>query len=336
MSPMRGGLMGPYLQKGEWQINGYWSRFATDETFRAYDVISTTSVHEGGDSLNLQGAYGLTRRVNLTAEVPYVLWSYWSNVVAGTRYYQHVHGFGDIVISGRLWLLDPEKHKKQNFGISMGLRLPTGESNYQVPYPDSKGKNIIDRPVYPAVQPGSGAAGIRLSTQGFRSFKHFSVYGSGLYLFSLKKQNNTIAFGAAVNPAGPQATAENVRFLSAPDSYQFSGGVSTPIPHFKRISLSVGSQIAGVPVYNKITGTSGYRQPGYMVSVNPTLAWDAGFATYYLSVPVRVHQYVGLDFLNNQRAADFAKTSVQLGVQFNLGRKKEARTDSGASAPAPK
>jgi hypothetical protein len=320
---MRGGMIGPYLQKGEFQVNGYWGRFATDETFRGYDVISTSSVWEGGDTLNLQGAYGLTRRINLTAEVPYVLWSYWSNVVAGTRYYQHVHGFGDAVIGSRMWLLNPQKNPKQNLGVSLGLRLPTGESNYQVPYPDSKGNNVINRPVYPAVQPGSGSLGLRLSVQGFRSFKRFSIYGSGLYLFSLKKQNDTIAFGAATNPAGPTAVAENVRYLSTPDSYQFSGGVSTPVPHLKRFSLSIGSQVAGVPVYNVMTGTSGYRQPGYMVSLVPGIAWDAGFATYYISIPIRVRQYVGLDFTNTQRAADFAKTSLQVGVQFNLGGKKK-------------
>ena len=320
---MRGGMIGPYLQKGEFQINGYWSRFATDETFRGYDVISTAAVWEGGDTLNLQSAYGLTRRVNLTAEVPYVLWSYWSSVVAGTRYYQRVHGFGDTVIGGRVWMLNPEKSSKQNIGFSLGLRLPTGDSNYQVPLPDSKGNNVTNRPVYPAVQPGGGALGLRLSAQGFRSFKHFSVYGSGLYLFSLKKQNDTIAFGAATNPAGPTATAENVRYLSTPDSYLFTGGLSAPVPHLKRFSLSIGSQIAGVPVYNVLTATSGYRQPGYQVSLIPGAAWDAGFETYYVSIPIRMHQYVGLDFTNTQRAADFAKWSLQAGVQFNLGGKRK-------------
>lgn len=321
---MRGGLIGPYLQKGEWQINGYWSRFRTDETFRGYDLISTTAVFEGGDTLNLLGMYGLTPRINLAAEVPYVMHSYWSNVVAGTRYYQKVHGFGDTVIAGRLWLLNPEKNPKQNIGLSLGLRLPTGESNYQVPYPDSKGNNITDRPVYPAVQPGIGAFGLRLAAQGFRSFRHLSVYGTGLYLFSLKKQNDTFAFNAATNPAGPQAVQENLRYLTTPDSYQFTGGVSTSIPHLKGFSLSFGGQVAGVPVYNVLTTTSGYRQPGYMVTVHPGMAWDTKFATFYVTVPVRVHQYVGKDFLGNQRAADFAKTSLQVGMQFNLGGKKKA------------
>ena len=320
---MRGGMIGPYLQKGEFQINGYWSRFSTDETFRGYDLIATGSVLEGGDTLNLQVAYGLARRVNVTADVPYVLWSYWSNMVAGTRYYQHVHGFGDTVVSARTWLLDPKKHSKENVAFSVGFRLPTGESNYQVPYPDSKGNNITDRPVYPAVQPGSGAFGVRLAAQGFSSFKHFSVYGSGLYLFSLKKQNDTFAFGAATNPAGPTAVPVNTRYLSTPDSYQFAGGISAPVPHLKRLSFSAGSQIAGVPVYNLLTITSGYRQPGYQVSLIPGAAWDGGFATYYISIPIRMHQYVGPDNLNSPKAADFARTSIQAGVQFNLGGKKK-------------
>ena len=321
---MRGGMIGPYLQKGEFQINGYWGRFTTDETFRGYDVIAVGSVLEGGDTLNLQATYGLTRRVNLSAEVPYTLWSYWSSVVAGTRYYQHIHGFGDTVINGRVWLLNPEKNSKQNVGFSLGLRLPTGDSNYQVPYPDSKGNNIINRPVHPAMQLGGGALGVRLSAQGFRSFTHFSFYGSGLYLFSMKKQNDTLALGAAMNPAGPTAVAENVRYLSTPDSYQFAGGVSAPVPHLKRLSLSFGGQISGVPVWNVLTGTSGYRQPGYQVWAVPGATWDMGWATYYVSVPLRAHQYVGPDFTGSPKGADFAKWSLQTGVQFNLGGKKKA------------
>ena len=325
--------MGPYLQKGEFQIDGYWSRFETNETFRGYDLLSTAAVFEGGNTLNLQGAYGLSPRLNLTAEVPYILTSYWSNTVAGTRHYQRVHGFGDTVVAGRLWLFNPKKNSNQNIGLGLGLRLPTGDSNYQVPYPDSKGNNITNRPVYPAIQPGSGALGLRLTAQAFRSFKRFSVYGSSLYLFSLKKQNDTIAFGAAVNPAGPSATPENLRYLTAPDSYQFTGGVSAPIPHLKGLSLSFGGQVAGVPVYNVLTDTSGYRQPGYQVTVHPGLAWDMGFATYYITVPVRMHQYVGRDFLGNQRAADFAKTSLQVGMQFHLGRKKAPQSETGTAAP---
>jgi len=117
---MRGGFWGPYLQKGEFQINGYGSRFAADDPFRGYGLRAATSVWEGGDTLNLQGAYGLSRRINLTAEVPYVLWSYWSNVVAGTRYYQRVNGFGDTVAGGRVWLLNPEKNSYQNIGSARG------------------------------------------------------------------------------------------------------------------------------------------------------------------------------------------------------------------------
>jgi len=81
-----------------------------------------------------------------------------------------------------------------------------------------------------------------------------------------------------------------------------------------------------VPVYNVLTTTSGYRQPGYQVSVVPGAAWDAGFATYYISIPIRAHQNVEPDFTGSPKAADFAKASVQVGVQFNLGGKNKANT----------
>jgi len=324
MPPGIGGQIGPYLHKGEWQIDGNFTRFETGDEYRGYDqrqdhMSTGTQVLEGGDTLDLQGAYGLTRRINLTVDAPIVLWSHWSTVLAGTRYDQKAHGLADIMVGGRMWLFNCESHTDQNLALGLALRLPTGESNYQVPYPNSQGKDISDRPVFPAIQPGSGAWGLRLSVEGFRQFRHLSVYGTGMYLFSLKSQNDTLALGAALNPAGPQAVAANLRYLSTPDSYLFNAGVAVPIPHVRGIAALFAGRIVGVPVYNVLTSTSGFRQPGYFVTVNPGLSWDTRFASYNITVPLRVHQYVGPDFTGSPKNSDFTKTQFQVGVMFHLG-----------------
>jgi hypothetical protein len=335
MAPMSGGL-GPYLQKGEWQFSGSLNRYATDELFRAYDYVPTPNpVIEGGDTLDLQANYGLTRRLNLTVDIPIVLWSHWSTVIAGTRYDAKAHGLSDTVFGGRFWLLNPKKHAKENLALGLALRLPTGNSNYLVPYPDSKGQNITFRPVHPAIQVGSGATGLRLSVQGFRAFRHFSVSGTGLYVFSLKEQNNTLAFGAALNPAGPQAVAANVRYLSTPDSYLFNGSVASPIPYLKGMAATLGGKIAGVPTWNAVTSTIGYRQPGYIVTMDPGLAWNTSFASYFISMPLRMHQYVGLDFTGSQKTADFSKIQLQFGIQFHIGGKQKTSDPTGDAAGKP-
>jgi hypothetical protein len=325
---MSGGLLGPYLQKGEWQIQGSFNRYTSFEPFTQSQVQQAAidadaNPKTGGTSLNFQGAYALTRKVNLTAEVPVILKSYWNYPLGGVRREMDTHGLGDIVLGGRLWLLNTEKNTKQNLALQFALRLPTGDSNYQVTYPNGLGLDFRKRAAKSDVQPGSGGVGLRLAAQGFRRFPHFAVYGNALYLFSLKEQNDTNSIMSTLNPGGPSAVPANVRHNAVPDSYLYQAGISAPIPGLKGVSASFGSQMAGVPAYNILTGNEGFRQPGYLVTLNPGLSLRTKYATYSVGVPVRVYGYIGKDFRGIQQTANLNKWSLNFGVTFNLGGHKQ-------------
>jgi len=328
---MSGGLNGPFLEKGEWQIQASLSQFSSNQTFLGSEIVETGAVITGSGTLDFQGAYALSRRFNLIADVPVVLWSNWSTVLAGTRYEQKARGIADTVIGGRLWLFNPEKNTKQNVAFGLGMRLPTGNSNYQYPYPNGLGQNIINRSDFSGIQPGSGAWGLRLTAQGFRQFRHFSVYGTGLYLFSLKQQNDTLFIGASLSPAGPQSVPADLRYVSTPDSYLFNAGVSAPIPHLKGLALSFGGQVAGVPAWNVLTGTQGFRQPGYIVTILPGAVYNTNFASYFVSVPTRMYAHILPNFLGTQEDADVAKASLQVGINFHLGGKRTPHQDKGVA-----
>jgi hypothetical protein len=327
---MSGGLLGPYLQKGEWQIQGSFNRYTSFEPFTGSEVQQGTidagaNPKTGGTSLNFQGAYALNPKLNLTAEVPVILSSYWNYPLAGTRYEMKTHGLGDIVVGGRMWFLDTKTSTKQNLALQFALRLPTGNSNYQVSYPNGAGLDIKSRAAKSDVQPGSGGVGLRLALQGFHRFSHFSVFGNALYLFSLKEQNDTNSIMSTLNPGGPSAVAANVRYNAVPDSYLYHAGISAPIPGLKKVSVSFGGQMAGVPGYNVLTGDEGFRQPGYLVTVNPSLSIGTKYATYSIGVPVRVYGHIGEDFRGVQQTANLNKWSLNVGVNFNLGGKKPAK-----------
>jgi len=115
---MSGGLNGPYLEKGEWQIQASLSQFSSDQTFLGSEILQTGAVSIGSGTLDFQGAYALNRRLNLIADVPVVLWSNWSIPLAGTRYEQKARGIADTIIGGRLWLFDPDKHAKQTLHLA--------------------------------------------------------------------------------------------------------------------------------------------------------------------------------------------------------------------------
>jgi hypothetical protein len=326
---MSGGLLGPYLQKGKWQIQGSFNRYTSYEPFTGSEIQQSTidagaNPKTGGTSLNFQGAYALTSRSNLTIEVPVILNSYWNYPLgaAGTRYEMDTHGLGDIVVGERMWLLNTKTSTKQNLAIQFALRLPTGDSNYQVQYPNGAGLDIRSRAAKSDVQPGSGGVGLRLALQGFRRFSHFAVYGNALYLFSLKEQNDTNSIMYTF--LGPSVPA-NIRHNAVPDSYLYQAGISAPIPGLKKLSVSFGSQMAGVPGYNVLTGDEGFRQPGYLVTVNPALSLSTKYATYSVGVPVRVYGYIGKNFNGDQQTANLNKWSLNVGVTFNLGGSKPAK-----------
>jgi hypothetical protein len=327
---MSGGLLGPYLEKGEWQIQGSFNRYTSYEPFTGSEVqqgviAADAEPKEGAGSLNFQGAYALTRRINLTADVPIILYSYWNYPLGGTRYEMKTRGLGDAVLGGRVWLFNTEKNTKQNLAFQLALRLPTGDSNYQVLYPNGLGQDIKLRAAKSDIQPGSGAVGLRLAAQGFRRFGHFAVYGNALYLFSLKEQNDTYSILSTLNPGGPAAVPANMRYNAAPDSYLYNAGVSAPVPHLKGLSFSLGGSMVGVPTYNAFTGSEGFRQPGYLVTLNPGLSLNTQLASYFIGVPVRVYGYIGQDFSGAQQTANLNKTSLQFGVNFHLGGKKPTK-----------
>lgn len=336
MAPGIGAEIGPYLQKGEWQISSAITQFATDQEYTGTTLRTDlsqkgTEVQEGGETLDVQATYALTRQFNLQADAPFSLSNYWSNVIAGTRYNETAHGLEDVVIGARLWLFNCDKHAFENLALGLGVRLPTGNADYQVLLPNSLGQDFAQRPVFSAIQPGSGAWALRPSIQGFKQFRYFTVFGVGLYNFSLRAQDDTLSLGAALNPAGPSAVAYTTRYVSTPDSYLANAGIVRSVPRIKRLSAFVGARVAGVPAHNVFGPTMGFRQPGYFVTIEPGFNFDTSLASYNVSVPIRAYATTLPNFLGAPINSDFTHVQVMVGVTFNLGGRKKPKAASGGA-----
>ena len=314
------------------------THFETDEEFRGVqhrvDLESRdTQVEEGAVTLDLQGSYGLTRQLSLNVSVPVILFSHWSTPFLGTRYDQTAHGIGDVGVGVTFWLFNCDRYPDKNISFGLGVRVPTGNSNYQVLYPNSQGQDFKRRPVFPGIQPGSGAWALRASVDGFQQFSHFTLFGSGLYTFSLRDQNDTYALGVTLNPLGVTATAANLRYISTPDSYLFNLGAAAPVPKLSRITAFVNGRIAGVPVFNVFGRTSGFRQPGYFITVEPGLAFSTSLASYTISAPLRVQAGTRPNFLGAPVSSDFTRHLLVVGVTFKFGGNRASAPGLGAGAP---
>lgn len=328
------------MQKGQFQANAAITRFETDDEFRGVlqrtDLYATNSqVNEGGVTLDLEAGYGLSRQLSLNVIAPVVLYSHWSTVLAGKRYDQTAHGIADTTITATYWLFNCDRYPEKNISFTTGFRAPTGNSNAQVMYPNSLGQDFKMRPVFPGIQPGSGAWGWRISMDGFQRIKRFTLFGTGIYTFSLRDQNNTYALGVTLNPAGVNATAPNLRFISTPDSYLFNAGLATTVPKVKRVTAVLQGRIAGVPVHNVLTRTIGFRQPGYYVTVEPGLIFSTSLANYSVSAPIRVQAATRPNFAGAPVNSDFTHYSLVFSVsfkKFSPGKKSES-ANLGANSP---
>ena len=51
------------------------------------------------------------------------------------------------------------------------------------------------------------------------------------------------------------------------------------------VLLSLGGRLEGIPVYDLIGGSSGFRRPGYIVSVEPGLFYQRDQLQFFMSLP---------------------------------------------------
>ncbi len=266
---------------------------------------------ERGDAVNIYShaadlnfSYGLTRRLQINATLPYVN-NERSQVLKTTtpkkdtfRYSIFANGLADIRLSVNYWVFDPLKAQKGNLMLGLGVKLNNGtyDATYDTPQSDGTIKKVI---VDQAIQPGDGGIGVSVEFNGFREITK-SIYGfaNGYYLFNPKQSN-----GAA--KSSPKAGLEGYEIFASPDQYFLRGGFMTAVGKEKNINLSLAGRWEGIPAYDAFGGQVAYRRPGYVVAVEAGVSVKAGNSTFSLFVPY--------NFIKNriQSAADIASQNLQ-------------------------
>ena len=236
--------------------------------------------------LDLYGSYAVTRRFSLALSVPFIdaSWSIPTPLATtGPRAEQNASGVGDITLSGGFWLFDPGKHKTGNLSVSVGCKAPTGDYDQKDEYPNLlTGTNTVPKVVDMSVQPGDGGWGITLAIQGFKRVNKVTFFGSGSYLANPRDTNGAdsiiVGLGFAANPA-----LKDLLVNSVPDSYLLRTGATFPIRG--RLSGSLGFRMEGLPRYDFIGDSHGFRRPGYETFLEPGLIFGTGQSSWYVHVP---------------------------------------------------
>ncbi|TAK43584.1 MAG: hypothetical protein EPO28_05845 [Saprospiraceae bacterium] len=309
------------LHKGEFQALMGYRHFKSFRHFRgkneeANRVADGTEVINHFNSFDLGLSYSLSSRLSLTAILPVTindrssLYEHYGNSEVSNPEHKRFHtnsaGAGDIRLSATYWMLNPSKYSKGNFAIGLGIKAPTGNPGVEDDFHklDSLGNDYtVRRPVDQSIQLGDGGWGINLEIQGYHLlFNNANVYFSGFYLSNPREVNDVLRSSTS-NPGDPYS------YFSVADQYAARLGFNyLPMPDF---GVSVGGRVEGVPSEDLTGGSKGFRRPGYIISVEPGIAYSYRSATFNLNAPIAI-------FRNRVQSAQDKEKTAQTGV-YTIG-----------------
>jgi hypothetical protein len=202
-----------------------------------------------------------------------------ANRVVVDRSISHATGVGDITVVTRRLLWHPRDHPDGNISLGVGIKLPTGQDSVtdtMTRIVNGQRVNSIET-VDQSIQPGDGGFGVVIDLQTFQRLGHsgFALYGSGTYLINPSNTNGVKTYRSA--------SGEEV--MSVADQYLLRAGASYANARWKGFGVSLGGRMEGVPVYDLIGGSDGFRRPGYAISAEPAVSYTNGPHTFSLSVP---------------------------------------------------
>ena len=237
-------------------------------------------------SFNVSATYGFSDRWSAAINFPFIYADrsslYEHDFIH--RHSMHAGGLGDIRIVTDLWLLEPHKHMEGNIALGIGLKAPTADDKASdISY---RATGPVTRPVDPSIQPGDGGWGLVLELQAYQKvFGNLFAFVQGSYLITPEEQNDT------ETTLGDSSTTPGVvKHDSIPDQYFGRGGFSYVIWPEKGLSLSLASRIEGIPVYDAVGGSMGFRRPGYAISIEPGISWTGKKNAFSINTPVALYR----------------------------------------------
>jgi hypothetical protein len=323
------------VNKKSWQLNTSYRYFKSFRHFVGEEeqkerTENNTEVINWSHALTFSLVRHLNSRWSLSLDVPIISFKRSSlyehggnNGGESARHNTRSFGLGDIRVAAYRWLLDPAKSMKANVQVGLGLKLATGDYQYQDFFVKADGTKVLG-PVDQSIQLGDGGTGFTAEANAYYNFsRKVSVYSNLYYLLNPREQNGT----STARGGAPSATAllYNTSTMSVADQFMARVGGNV---NFNKLAASAGVRIEGVPAKDLVGGNGGFRRPGYVVSVEPGLSYTGKKVTVFATVPIAVERnrtQSAADKLRTQATgvyahgdAAFADYSINIGATFKF------------------
>jgi hypothetical protein len=256
--------MGSHWIKNRLTVNVGWRSFSSFRHFVGTNENKQRAVlgnqiknHQNLYDIGLQ--YDLTRQWSILADLPVIEGT--RNQLYAPRGVFNVAGIGDVTVGMQRWIFRPPTESGGNIALSASLKLPTGINDATGTAKLANGQ-LVKATADQSMQPGDGSWGFVLATQAYKPiwFKT-ELYFQGSWLFNPSDTNGVKTLRSQ--------KGEGV--MSVPDQYLWRGGFSHAVPKFRRMQLSLGGRMEGVPVRDAFGASNGFRRPGYIISLDPGL-----------------------------------------------------------------
>jgi len=339
------GSSNPYSQAGETQIT------VSTRNLRSSDHYNGTVEQVQRQTLdtyvvNLQHMIDVTvthdfsERFSMNVGVPFVSssWGIPMPLAGGraNRVDQPGRGLGDISVSGRAWVLPTQKFTSGNIAVGVGVKMPTGNSNVQSTFPNISGTDPKLKPVDQSVQPGDGGWGLTMDVSGFKRIPHATLFGSASYLVNPKDHNNTTSIGYNISAAAvPPINADGTSYNSVPDQFMVRLGGAVPIGS-TGFAGSLTWRAEGLPRYDLIGESHGFRRPGMEMFIEPGLSYAKGSQVVSFQMPFGYYRNrFPNPYTGNAGDATFPKYIFLASYGYRFGGKAKANTSlSATGAPS--
>lgn len=274
------------LSKWEFNVNNrYYKSFrhfiGTKEQKQRVEL--GTDVINHSYTLDLTPTYHLNKWWSFSLDVP-VLANSRSSLYEHdrkTRHLTHSFGMGDIRLTAYRWIIDPARMSKGNIQVGLGIKLATGDYNYQDFFYKNDSTSLLG-PVDQSIQLGDGGTGFTAEINAYYNFsKRFSSYANLYYLANPREQNGTSTSRGAAPSASSILYQSST--MSVPDQYLVRVGFNYAV---KSLMISLGARDECLPVHDLIGGSGGFRRPGYIISAEPGLTYNFKKMSIYAFVPV--------------------------------------------------
>jgi hypothetical protein len=331
-APVFGANRSPYQEPGEWQVSVSTRNLVSDDHYngtveQVQRQTLASYVTNRQNLVDIGVSRVVTKRLTLTLGVPFVN-SVWASrdpafplPAARREIGQNGRGIGDVSLSGRYWVFNPDTHLDWNVAAGGGLKMPTGNARAQDRFPGRTDTSNILRYVDQSVQPGDGGWGVMMEGHAFWLVKRVLLFGSGSYLANPRDTNDTPSILTVLGINTTTGANVGLGVNSVPDQYLARLGGNVAV--WKGFSASLAWRMEGLKRYDLLGASHGWRRPGTEMFVEPGVSYSNGRHTFSFNVPMgyyynrRANPYTG-----NAGDATFPRQIFLGSYSWRFGQKK--------------